>query len=91
MRVMVILRNLFILATVLFFGRFYYKMSISKSKEMKQYAFFMKMFFLVLSFILAFIEREFIIIGELSFGGRTSVMILIIIEIVDAFIDKRRE
>ena len=86
---MVILRNLFILATVLFFGRFYYKLSISKSKEMKQYAFFMKMFFLVLSFVLAFVQQDFIRIGDMTFGGRTSVMILIIIEIVDAFIDKK--
>ena len=51
----------------------------------------MKLFYLVLSFILAFIERDFITMGDLSFGGRSSVMILIIIEIVDAFIDKKKE
>ena len=88
---MVIIRNLVILATVLFFGRVYYKLSISESKEMKQYAFFMKISFLVLSFILAFVQRDFIRIGDMALGGRTSVMILIIIEIVDAFIDKKRE
>lgn len=86
---MIIFKNVFILVTVLFSGWMYYIFSVSKHG--KKYAFFMKMFFLILSFILAFAERDFITMGDLAFGGRTSVMILIIIEIADAFIDKKEE
>ncbi|MFR7714873.1 MAG: hypothetical protein ACLU09_01055 [Clostridium sp.] len=50
----------------------------------------MKMMLLIISFILAFAGQDFIVIGTLAFGGRTPVMLLIIIEIVDAFIDKRK-
>ena len=88
---MIIFKNLFILVTVLISGWVYYEFSVSKSKTPKQYAFFIKIFFLIMSFLLAFTERDFITVGDLSFGGRTSVMILIIIEIVDAFIDKKKE
>ena len=42
---------------------------------------------MVLSLILAFTRKEFILIGDLAFGGRTSVMVLVLIEIADAFID----
>ena len=52
-------------------------------------AFFMKITFLVLSLILAFTRKEFILIGDLAFGGRTSVMVLVLIEIADAFIDRK--
>ena len=42
--------------------------------------------------ILAFVNRDYIIIGDsLSFGGRTSVMLVILIEIVDAFVDKKKK
>lgn len=36
-------------------------------------------------------EQDFIAVGNLYFGGKTSVMILIIIEIIDAFIDRKNE
>ena len=84
----IMLRNLFILLTVMFMGLVYYKFSISKSKDAQNMAFFMKITFLVLSLILAFTRKEFILIGDLAFGGRTSVMVLVLIEIADAFIDR---
>ena len=64
------LRNLFILLTAMFMGLVYYKFSISKSKDAQNMAFFMKVTFLVLSLILAFTRKEFILIGDLAFGGR---------------------
>ncbi len=85
-----IFRNIFILFVVLFMGFIYYRFSASKSKEAKRLAFFMKITLLILSLILAFFEKEFIIIGDLAFGGRTPVMVLIVIEIVDAFIDRKK-
>ena len=84
----IMLRNLFILLTAMFMGLVYYKFSISKSKDAQNMAFFMKITFLVLSLILAFTRKEFII-GDLAFGGRTSVMVLVLIEIADAFIDRK--
>lgn len=83
------LRNLFILLTAMFMGIVYYKFSISKSKDAQNMAFFMKITFLALSLILAFTRQEFILIGDLAFGGRTSVMVLVLIEIADAFIDRK--
>ena len=81
------LRNLFILLTAMFMGLVYYKFSISKSKDAQNMAFFMKI--TLLSLILAFTRKEFILIGDLAFGGRTSVMVLVLIEIADAFIDRK--
>ena len=74
---MALLKNACILLIVIFMGWFYYKLSVSKITAARNYAFYMKMMLLIISFILAF-------------GGRTPVMLLIIIEIVDAFIDKRK-
>lgn len=85
----IMLRNLFILLTAIVMGLFYYKFSISRSKDAQNMAFFMKITFLVLSLILAFTRKEFILIGDLAFGGRTSVMVLVLIEIADAFIDRK--
>ena len=85
-----IYRNLVVLFAVVLSGLMYYKLSLSKEKELQQLVFMMKIFFLVLSLILAFVKREFIFIGDFALGGRTSVMILIVIEIVDAFVDKRK-
>ena len=82
-------RNLFILLTAMFMGIIYYKFSISKSKDAQNMAFFMKITFLVLSRILAFARQEFILIWNLAFGGRTPVMVLVLIEIADAFIDRK--
>jgi hypothetical protein len=85
----IMLRNLFILLTAMFMGLVYYKFSISKSKDAQNMAFFMKITFLVLSLILSFARQEFILIGDLAFGGRTPVMVLVLIEIADAFIDRK--
>ena len=83
------LQNLIILLTAIVMGLFYYKFSISRSKDAQNMAFLMKITFLVLSLILAFTRKEFILIGDLAFGGRTSVMVLVLIEIADAFIDRK--
>ena len=83
------LQNLIILLTAIVMGLFYYKFSISRSKDAQNMAFFMKITFLVLSLILAFARQEFILIGNLAFGGRTPVMVLVLIEIADAFIDRK--
>lgn len=83
------LQNLIILLTAIVMGIFYYKFSISRSKDAQNIAFFMKITLLVLSLILAFTRQEFIIIGDLAFGGRTPVMVLVLIEIADAFIDRK--
>lgn len=85
----IMLQNLIILLTAIVMGLFYYKFSISRSKDAQDMAFFMKITFLVLSLILAFTRKEFILIGDLAFGGRTSVMVLVLIEIADAFIDRK--
>ena len=45
------LRNLFILLTVMFMGLVYYKFSISKSKDAQNMAFFMKILFGVITYI----------------------------------------
>jgi len=89
MRKYIMLRNLIILLTAIVMVLFYYKFSISRSKDAQNMAFFMKITFLVLSLILAFTRKEFILIGDLAFGGRTSVMVLVLIEIADAFIDRK--
>ena len=80
---MAVLKNACILLIVIFMGWFYYKLSVSKITAARNYAFYMKMMLLIISFILAFAGQDFIVIGTLAFGGRTP-------EIVDAFIDKRK-
>ena len=85
------MRSLAVLVAAIMSGWLYYIFSMAKNDEINKYAFWMKMYFLILSFVLAFVGQDFIVIGELSFGGRTPVMILILIEIMDAFIDKKKE
>ena len=85
------MRSLAILMVVMYSGVLYYIFSMSKSIMFNRYAFLMKLFYLLLSFILAFVQQDQIVIGELAFGGRASVMILILIEIMDTFIDKKKE
>jgi len=88
---MEIFKNLFVLIVVLFSGWIYYRYSISKTERFREYAFIMKIFFLAVSFMLAFFKCDYIIMGDFTFGGRPSILILIIIEIVDAFIDKKKD
>ena len=86
------IRDLFVLGLVLYLGFLYYKFSTSKVKDTKNMAFVIKIFLLVISFILAFTENEYVMVGKsLAFGARSSVMMLIIVEIVDAFIDKKNK
>lgn len=83
-------RDLIVLGLVLYLGFLYYKFSTSRVKDTKNMAFIIKMVLLVISFILAFTESDYIRVGEsFELGGRSSVMMLIIVEIVDAFIDKK--
>ena len=49
-----------------------------------------KIFLLSVSFILAFIEKDFIFIGGMTFGGKISVMMLALIEIVETFVDMKK-
>ena len=56
---------------------------------MQNIAFFLKISLLVLSLILALTGKKFIFIGNLAVGGRTPVMVLVLIEIADAFIDRK--
>lgn len=49
----------------------------------------MKITMLCPSLILAFINHDYLVKGGIAFGGRISVMILILIEIVDAIVDKK--
>jgi len=85
-------KDLVVLGVVLFLGFFYYKFSISNVNDAKNMAFMIKIFLLILSFVLAFVEKDYIKVGEsLAFGGRSSVMILILFEIVDAFVDKKNK
>lgn len=56
---------------------------------MQNIAFFLKISLLVLSLILALTGKKFIFIGNLAFGGRTPVMVLVLIEIADDFIDRK--
>ena len=53
------LRNLFILLTAMFMGLVYYKFSISKSKDAQNMAFFMKITFLVFTYIGVHQERVY--------------------------------
>lgn len=84
-----ILKNLIVVLVVGYMGMLYYRFSISKSKDAQNMAFFMKIAFLIISLLLAFTGQEFISFAGLSFGGRTSVMVLVVIEIADAFIDRK--
>ena len=85
-------RDLIVLGIVLYLGFLYYKCSTSRVKDTKNMAFIIKMFLLVISFILAFTECDYIRVGEsFAFGGRSSVMMLIIVEIVDAFVEKENK
>jgi hypothetical protein len=83
----VLLRNAIILMAVLFLGLIYYISATSKCKPLYQQSLFIKIFLLILSFVLAFLEKDFIIIGNLAFGGRSSVSLLVLVEIIDVLID----
>lgn len=83
------LRNMFVLLIVAFIGGFYYKFFRSRNRISNNIVFGMKISFFVLSFILEFTQQEYIVIEGLAFGGRISVVTLILIEIVDAFADRR--
>lgn len=85
------LKNCVLIGILIFMGLVYYEASLSRSDTLRKSAFFMKIFLLSLSFILAFAEQEFIIISGMALGGKSSVMMLILIEIVDALIDKKKE
>ena len=88
---MYMLKDLISLGAVILSGFLYYIFSSSKVKDAKDIAFTMKMVLLIMPFILAFVECDYITIGDgFVFGGRTSVMMLIMLEIIDAYIDKKK-
>lgn len=82
-------QNIFILLISIFMGGIYYKFSTSKEKELRDIAFMIKMLLLIISFLLAFARQDFIIIGDIALGGRMPVMVLVLLEIADAFIDRK--
>ena len=84
------LKNAIMLIVILWFGLFYYIFSVSKIGYVNKIAFYLKISFLALSFLLAFFEQEFVYVGNLAFGGRAPVLSLILIEILDACIDKKK-
>ena len=83
------LRNIIMIVALIITGIIYYKFSISKKEEHKNQAFIFKIIILGLSLIIAFLEQEYISIGSWSYGGRASIMIIILIEIIDAFVDRQ--
>ena len=86
------IHDLVVLVCMLAFGYYYYRLSTSYVKETRNKAFVSKIFLLIISFVLAFIENDYLIVGEsLVVGGRAPIMMLILIEIVDAFIDRKNK
>ncbi len=85
------LKDVIMLLIVLFLGFIYYVAATQKKGVLCQYALFIKLFLLVLSFVLAFLGRDFITIGNLSFGGRTSVSLLVLVEIIDVLVDRQNK
>ncbi|MBR5479530.1 MAG: hypothetical protein IKU84_05075 [Clostridia bacterium] len=90
------LNEFIVLTFILFFGAVYYTLSMSELKYKKKNSFsvalLIKVFMLVASFALAFFKQEYITIGNVfTFGGRSAIMTLIMIEIVDALVDRKRE
>ena len=86
-----ILKDLFTLLIVVLCGFVYYKFSTSEYEQHRRGAFYGKIYLLILSFILVFIRQDSIYIGKIFLGGRTSVMLIALIEIVDAFVDRKRD
>lgn len=85
------LKNVFIIIVVMFIGFFYYRSSISKIKDFNDLAFGLKLILLFLSLVLAFFEKDILIVGNMVFGGRISLMLIIVIEIVDALVDRKKK
>ncbi len=83
------LRNLFILLTAIVMGLFTINSQYQEVKMHRIWQFLYENNFFGVILILAFTRKEFILIGDLAFGGRTSVMVLVLIEIADAFIDRK--
>ena len=83
------IENLLILFLVIIIGLIYYRLSTSKINPLKNQAFFMKISLLALSFLLTFVEQDFIVVGILAFGGKMPVMLLILIELIDAFVERK--
>ena len=82
------MRDFVVLFCVLLFGWIYYAFSVSAENE--KIAFGFKILLLVASFILAFVDVDFISVGCLAFGGRSAVMTLVLIEIIDSFVERKR-
>ena len=83
------MRDLVVLVLMLICGYYYYIMATSKSSLSRQIAFWLKIVLLVLSLCLAFLRTDFILLGPFAFGGRSAIMIIIEMEIADAFVDRK--
>ena len=69
----------------------YMKMSLSKHKQARNYAFLIKIALLVLTFILTLLKKEFLVVGQLAFGGRSAALMLLGFEIIDTILEHKKE
>ena len=83
------MRDLIMLVLMMGCGYYYYTLATSKSSFSRQIAFWLKIAFLTLSLCLAFLRKDFVLFGPFVFGGRSAVMIIIEMEIADAFVDRK--
>ena len=86
------LKDLCVLVVVVLSGFIYYKFSVAKPRDIKTMAFCMKIFLLIVSFVLAFADSDYIRISdEILLGGHAPIMLLIAVEIADAFAERRKK
>ncbi len=78
----------FICVFVLTIVALYYRLSICGA-ESKRIAGIMKIFLLIITFVLAIIKKDFLIIGKLALGGTSTVATLVGFEIADALLELR--
>ncbi len=76
-----------IIFLVFIFFMFMYYWALKNKPEM---GLLVKITYLILTLVLAFIHQDYIIIGSMAFGGRLPVMTLIGIEIVDAITEWKK-
>lgn len=86
-----IARNIVVIITLIIVMLYYYKLASSKRKDNRRMAALMKIVSLMISLILAFAQTDYLRIGDLTFGGRMSVMMLTGFEIIDTIIGLKEE
>ena len=84
------MKEILLLVIDLAIGLLYYKMAVSKDKFFQRIAIVCKISLLVISFTLEFVRQDFIIIGQFAIGEHTTVLWLILFEIADTFVDRKK-